>query len=114
MGEGVVGVDPSMVYCTAAPPVVEDMERITAPFSAGAVENTGTANGAGEELPPPAPPPQDAKKHDMRAAKIEMVSRRVRLVLGHAACLSFNMVDYLFLDSSGPLAPGSSERVGVP
>jgi hypothetical protein len=70
--------------------------------------------GGEEELPPPPPPPQDAKKHDVRAAKIEMVSRRERLVPGHAACLSFNMVDDLFLDSSGPLAPASSERVGVP
>jgi hypothetical protein len=114
MGEEVVGVDPSMVNCTTAPLVVEAMERITAPFCAGVVENTGGANGGGEELPPPPPPPQDAKKHDVRAAKIEMVSWRVRLVLGHAACLSFSMVDYLFLDSSGPLAPSSSERVGVP
>jgi hypothetical protein len=90
------------------------MERITAPFCAGVVENTGASNGGEEELPPPPPPPQDAKKHDVRAAKTEMVSRRVRLVLGHAAFLSFNMVDDLFLDPSGPLAPGSSVRVGVP
>jgi hypothetical protein len=92
--------------CAAAPAVTEEGERLI-------MLGTGF-DGGGGELPPPPPPPQDAKKHDMRAAKTEMVSRRVRLVLGYAACLSFNMVDYLFLDSSGPLAPGSSERVGVP
>jgi hypothetical protein len=77
-----------------AAPAVLFMLRITAPFSDGVVDKTGTPGGSPVPVTEEAPPPQAERAANMSTSSAK-AARALSVVFGRAACLASDIGDDL-------------------